>query len=243
VGSWTVSGNPRVAKGTTLLIGGDLSIWTTCGYTSGGWHADRHGQFVGSIDGGDGPCMPAKGDPTPAWLHSVTRYEADGSGFVLTTATGTVVARLSPGGRPTPGANLLPSLADPPTATPQIRAALAAPAPLPAALRPASAADLVGGWDAITQPPRGPRSRQSPGVVFGADGGYTASDGCNGTRGRWTAGDGSFVGTGGASTLIGCNNVNVGGWIASAASAGLDGNVLVLLDRSGHELGRLQPRA
>jgi len=69
---------------------------------------------------------------------------------------------------------------------------------------------------------------------------YEATDGCNQTSGRWAAGDaGSFIATGGASTLVGCDNVDVAGWFVRARNAGFAGTTLVLVDQAGHELGRL----
>jgi hypothetical protein len=241
VGSWLVSGDPHVTPGTVLRISDGLSLWSTCGYVMGGWRADRTGLFVGSIAGGDGDCVGTVRDATPAWLASVTRYAAAGDGFDLERKDGTVVVHLAPGGMPTPGSNLLPSLADPPVVTDVLRTTYAAPAPLPSSLRPATAVELVGTWDAIARPAPSPWQRATPGAVLRADGHYVSTDGCNTTEGRWAANDsGSFIGSGGFSTLVGCDNVDVGHWIASATGAGFDGAVLVLVDRSGKELGRLQ---
>jgi hypothetical protein len=44
----------------------------------------------------------------------------------------------------------------------------------------------------------------------------------------------------GPSTLIGCDNVPVGGWMTRARRAGLDGRTLVLLDAQGNPISRLQ---
>jgi hypothetical protein len=72
------------------------------------------------------------------------------------------------------------------------------------------------------------------------DGTWTSSDGCNGTDGRWTTGDGGRVlATMGATTQAGCSNVNVAGKLFTASRAAFDGTVLVLLDASGAETGRL----
>ena len=241
VGSWLVRDDATVEDGTVLRISDDLSLWASCGYVSGGWRADHHGLFVGHIDGGDGGCMPKQGDPTPAWLTSVSRYAPDGDGFVLQTADGATVVRLAPGGRPTPGSNLLPSLADPPTVTDPLRVALAPAGGLPSSLEPATPARLVGSWKAVAPAPSDGLARVTPpGVTLSAAGGYEATDGCNQTSGRWAAGDaGSFIATGGASTLVGCDNVDVAGWLVQARNAGFAGTTLVLVDQAGHELGRL----
>jgi hypothetical protein len=44
----------------------------------------------------------------------------------------------------------------------------------------------------------------------------------------------------GPTTAMGCDGAQVGSWIASAARAGFDGDVLVLVDADGHETGRLR---
>ena len=45
--------------------------------------------------------------------------------------------------------------------------------------------------------------------------------------------------TAGGSTQAGCNNVNVAATFFTASGAAFDGTVLVLLDASGTETGRL----
>jgi hypothetical protein len=80
-------------------------------------------------------------------------------------------------------------------------------------------------------------------VTFASDGSWSGSDGCNGQGGRWRLGTGGdLVTTTGPSTQIGCAGVPVGGWMARARQAGLAGKTLVLLDGTGHEIGRLVRR-
>ena len=137
-----------------------------------------------------------------------------------------------------------------------LRRMLAPAAALPAGLRPAAAADLVGRWVPGDRPEA--RSPRPPHVTFAADGDWTGSDGCNGQGGRWLAGPaGSFLAVAGPQTLMGCAPiaqpadaagrgvpvplpVDVGSWLTAASRAGLAGDQLVLLDRSGRELGRLR---
>jgi len=40
-------------------------------------------------------------------------------------------------------------------------------------------------------------------------------------------------------TLIGCDNIDLGSWVAHARSVGFDGETLVLVNANGAELGRL----
>ncbi|EXG82156.1 hypothetical protein [Cryptosporangium arvum] len=77
-------------------------------------------------------------------------------------------------------------------------------------------------------------------VEFADDGTRTGSDGCNGQGDRWTVTPTSPLATDGPSALIGCDGAPVGGWLAVTAMAGLSSGVLVLLDPTGAEEGRLR---
>ncbi len=242
VGSWHVTEAAGAEDGTVLSLGTELSLWQRCGYLMGSWRAGGTSLFAASLAGGDGACMPATGDPTPDWLRRASRYAVDGTGVALLAADGTTVARLRPGASPTPGTNILPSLAVPPVLTAELAAALAPAAPLPANLVPATRSQLVGAWvSALPRPSSGLSHDTTPGVTLAADGRYHATDGCNGTDGRWAADDhGAIVATEGPSTLIGCDSVPVGHWLAGATTAGFEGTVLVLVGRDGTETGRLR---
>jgi hypothetical protein len=242
VGSWLVTDAKGAEPGTVLRVADDLSLWQACGYLMGSWRAGGVSLFAASLDGGDPGCVPEKGDPTPSWLAAAADYAVDASGVTLLAADGTVVARLRAGGRPTPGPNLLPSLADPPVLTDALRTQLAAGKPLPSSLAPATRAALVGSWvSALPRPSSSGLSHDvTPEITLHADGTYTGTDGCNGTSGRWNADDsGALVVTSGPSTLVGCDNVAVGQWLAAATAAGFDGKVLVLVGKDGAETGRL----
>jgi hypothetical protein len=237
VGSWLLDA-PGVATGTVLRLGDDLSLWSSCGYLMGSWVADPAGLFVGQLDGGDGGCMTdvSGQGPTPAWLGKVVAFRLDGASAVLLDSSGAVAATLRPGGHPTPGPNLLPSLADPPTVSDQLRARLAAPAPLPAGLVAARPSQLIGYWVSAANPQlRGDADLAS-------DGSWKGTDGANGNGGRWSAApDGELVVSAGPSTLVGCSPgqcVDVDDWFVQASRAAFDGSTLVLLDASGKETGR-----
>jgi heat shock protein HslJ len=240
VGSWLVVDAAGAEPGTVLLIGEGLSLWQRCGYLMGSWRVGGVSLFAASLEGGDGSCFTSAKDLTPAWLADAADYAVGTTGVTLLARDGSVVARLRPGGRPTPGPNLAPSLADPPTLTPALKAWLAPAAPLPAALTAATRAQLVGSWVATGPRPSTSGMQHTPaGATLRDDGTYSATDGCNGTTGRWEADADGLVVTSGSSTLIGCDNVDVARWLGTATTAGFDGATLVLVDKDGHELGRL----
>jgi hypothetical protein len=237
IGSWSVTADGE-EPGTVLRIDGhNVSLWRRCGQLEGGWQADRSGLFVADLSGASESCHPEV-PYAPAWLRSAAAFDLRASGPRLLDADGTVVARLTPGGRPTAGPDMLASLADPPTVTAADRHAFADPAPVPSGLQPADRASLVGRW--LPLPADNVQRPQRPMLDLRADGTWTSSDGCNGTLGRWTTGDGGLVlATVGFTTQMGCTNVNVAATFFTASRAAFDGTVLVLLDANGKETGRL----
>ena len=151
------------------------------------------------------------------------------------------MARLRPGGRPTPGPDIAASEADPPVISDAEKAGLPGHVPaLPAGAVAADAASLVGRW--VPTDDDGQQRPVQPFVELRADGSYRASDGCNGTLGRWVSGrQGALLATSGAMTAVGCHNLYVAGYVAGAHAAGLtDDGVLVLVDDTGAETGRLR---
>jgi hypothetical protein len=276
VGLWSVREAAGEEPGAILRIGDDLSLWRECGHLFGFWRATAEGLFVANVDGGSNACYTGPAS-VPAWLRQAVGQRTVGPDRLLVDRDGRTLARLVPGGRPTVGADTVPSEGEPPVVTDELRRRLAPAVPVPAGLRPATADDLVGRWvpangtgarvprppndgsgAGVPRPPGGgtgagvPRppgggsggsGLQSAHAELRADGGWSGSDGCNGQGGRWVAGTaGSLLAVGGPQTLIGCENVDVGGWLTGAARAGLTaGGQLVLLDGSGRELGRLRP--
>ena len=116
----------------------------------------------------------------------------------------------------------------PPRVTVKTRQAYTPAAPLPAALTPVTREKLLGRWVPVDGPTG---AGQPPFLEFIADGRWRGSDGCNGQSGRWVAGqDGALLGTTGLSTLIGCDNVPISGWIGQARRAGFDHHVTKPVD-------------
>ncbi|HZB48415.1 MAG TPA: hypothetical protein VE547_04925 [Mycobacteriales bacterium] len=239
VGLWEVTGAEGEEAGAILRLADlRLSIWRDCGVLDGGWRADPAGLFLGGVTSWNDSCDLAP-DPQPAWLARVSGYRVTGTHRLLLDAEGATVARLVPGKRPAPRNDIADSESAPPVVTAELRAALAAPAPLPAGLRAATAAELARRWV-----PAAADDSDRPDAPFAqlrTDGTWTGSDGCNGTGGRWIAGaGGALLVLGGVQTAIGCDNVRVGGWLSDASRAGFAGDRLVLLDRTGAEVARLR---
>lgn len=255
VGLWTVesaSGRPTGERSVLRLAAGDLSWWRDCGVAFGTWRAgagllllDAGSSTVGSCpDSGSGSDSGSDAARTPTWLSRTVRYERDGDGWRLLDASGRQQAALRPGATITPRADVDASLAAPPTLDAAGRALLVDPAPLPAALQPASPATLGGRWTlaapASRTPARPTAGGKPPFLSVAPDGTWTGWDGCNGSSGRWLLGDGGrLLTTSGPHTLIGCEGVDLPGLWASAARAALAGRQLVLVDPGGRELARL----
>jgi hypothetical protein len=240
IGSWRLAQPTQEGDSVVQLDLGEVRVWRDCGILSGTWRANAYGQFVAYIAGHSGDCGTAD-IPIAEWLSRTTSFAVDGDARLLLDAQGEATVRLLPGAEPTPGPNLAPSEAEPPVVTDEIRRALAPAAPLPAQLDPVQPAALTGRWvpaDGSTS------SMDIPYVELAADGSWQGSDGCNGSQGMWTAGpDGALLAVSGAQTLIGCDGAPVGGWLVAASRAGMDGDVLVLLDAAGNEIGRLRHAA
>ncbi|MEU5724255.1 hypothetical protein ABZ783_20825 [Micromonospora sp. NPDC047738] len=237
LGNWTLAGVAEEPHGILRLAPDRIQLFGRCGILVGSWRADAGGLFVAAMFGSSGAeggpgCTNA--EPNPRWLQRVTSYRLEGDTPMLLDADGALVARLLPGATPTPGPYLAASEVAPPEITDEVRRQFAPAAALPATLTPAAGNRLVGRWVPVS----GPRRAY---VEFKADGEWRGSDGCNGHGGRWVVGSGgAFLATTGPSTLIGCDGVPVGAWLASSWRAGLAGETLVLLDARSKETGRLR---
>jgi hypothetical protein len=238
VGLWTVQAAAGEESGAILRLAASLSLWRTCGHLFGFWRAAPDGLFVAHIASRSEACYRTS-NTDPDWLRRAAGHRADGSDRLLVDRDGRTVARLVPGGRPKVDANTAPSEAEPPVLTDELRRMLSPAAPLPSGLQPASEADLVGRW--VRSDGAGAEAPRPPFVQLAADGSWNGSDGCNGQGGRWISGAaGSFLAVAGPQTLIGCDGADVGGWLSGASRAGIAGEELVPLDRTGRELGRLR---
>lgn len=221
LGSWILGGVTGEDGSVVRLALGEIEVGRDCGTIRGSWRANSYGLFVAYIWSGDCGLDVS----TPEWLSRATSFDVDGVERLLLDVQGNVTARLLPADEPT-------------VVTDEARQALAPAAPLPPALEPVRADALTGRW--VPAGSTGGRP-ETPHVELAADGSWRGSDGCNADSGRWVAGpDGALLAVGGAITLVGCDNIPVGGWLAGASRAGFDADLLVLLDAEGEELGRLR---
>lgn len=238
IGAWEVAETGETGEPgdhSIRLALGQLRVWRECGTVTGTWRAETSGLFVADTSGGSAGCTSAGEPAAPGWLDRASYFQLEGETPVLLDAQGELTARLLPGAELAPEPDLAASEVEPPEVTDEVREALAPAAPLPPELAPAGPDTLAGRW--------APADAGSPAYLeLAAGGDWQGFDGCNEFEGRWTAGsDGAIVAVMGPSTMMGCDNIPVGGWLAGAARAGLDGDVLVLFDLRGEEVGRLQP--
>lgn len=237
VGLWQVSraGEPA---GTVLRLSADqLSLVRPCGVLSGDWAADTDGTLLTHVTDGPAACRTGT-ELTPGWLVPPGGVKPDGKGgWLVNDREGTVVAQLTRTRDVTlpPGADQ--GLATPPTLDADAERRLAPAVPLPTGLEAATSRSIAGAWG----PAKATSKSGQPATLQLQDSGeWVGTDGCNTTKGRWTTGsDGRVLVTGGASTMIGCDNVPLPLWWQDAARAGLDGEQLVLLDAQGKEIARL----
>jgi hypothetical protein len=251
-GSWRIEGAAGEEPGAVLHLGAAwppvrgpelhghrLMLWRHCGQFHGLWKANPAGMFVGTVSAGSAKC-PNRDDParwTPDWLRRAVGYRIDAGDPVLLDANGDIVARLLAGGRPTPGPDIMSEMAEPPVLDDHTRRELTQPegAP-PAGLVPATPAQLYGRW--FPANPGGNRATNGF-LEVSADGSWQTSR-CDPSTGRWISDESGRVLTvsSGPAQLM-CSNP-AAGWLTEASSAFFDGQILVLLDSGGNELGRLE---
>jgi heat shock protein HslJ len=238
LGLWAVSGTDERGEVRLRLGAREFHAVLPCGGLFGEWKVNAAGQILMALAGTEGGCdqaYPESSGYLPGWLGGATSFRFEGGDAVLVDANGTVLARLSPREE----SDVAPVGPDDPAAIAAFRAASVDPAPLPGGLTPATSASLVGQWLPLVPKPGNPRPAS---LQINADGTWEGSDGCNGLGGRWAGGfAGLVMATAGIMTQIGCDNDLTPGMFAGATRAGLDGDVLVLVDGAGTEMARFRP--
>jgi heat shock protein HslJ len=237
VGRWFVDVTGQSPGTAAVIFGEGMTVFLPCGVLDGEWKAEgRQSLFVASLSGGDQGCFDSTGMKPVPWVTEAVAFRSSGDNRLLLDSAGATVALLRPGATPTVGSNRASSYAAAPTITDAMRAAAREPAPLPAEAKAPSAQELQRRWVPLDS------SNRKAHVTFDAGGQWGGSDGCNGSGGRFVLGaDGRLLATSGLSTLVGCNNSPLPGWVGQASRVGLVQGDLVLYDAAGKALGRAAP--
>ena len=105
----------------------------------------------------------------------------------------------------------------------------------------AAGAGLVGTWGTGKTYPT---VAMQPFVTFSADGGWSASDGCNQVKGTWKqSGPGALVVTSGPHTMMACEGAPLPTAVANTQTYKIDAGKLTLSDKSGKDLVILVPQS
>lgn len=238
VGMWRLTGVDGVGEKAWLRVAAEgFTLVDGCATVSGTWAAASSSAFVASVSSGS-PCDVDDGGDLvdQPWLENAVSYVVHDERAELLDADGQVVAALhDDGSAPPPGKPSNEDHSTVPELTPAQREVLDAPTTLPTDLAPVSGDELVGRWS-----PVGEKFATDPHVAFQSDGTWRATDGCNGLGGRWNVADSGLlvISSTEVLTLVGCEGSGVPIHAQSARRAGFDGDVLVLLDAAGTELGR-----
>lgn len=244
VNRWVVHA-PGVT-GEQLVLGdsidGGLVLYTPCGQLDGNWLADREGNFLARVFGGDQACYHTalnRGvDPNSVpWLDPARTFTLTDDGVELNDVAGKVLARLTPSHRLPPHS---PNASDGfrvAKLTPSLRATLDAAAPaLPVGVAPVTASSILGWWKPL-------QANVSPDAFlqFQPDRIAAGSDGCNSAGGQYAVTDaGSMLTISGPSTDVGCAIARVADEFSEIRRAGLDADGdLVVVDQKGKVLGKL----
>lgn len=206
------------------------SAW---GLAGGSWEANG-AAIVASVASAD--CQGAAD-----WVDGWSTYVLADGDWTVRDAGGSVVGRMVDG-------DATPELVPPELATQPGPSTVGSwfdePARLPEGLRPAEPADLVGRWVPATGDPGPDRAY----VELTAQGRWWGHDGCevHAGGGRWAVDAAGRLLKTEATPLnlldVECpGGTSTSSLISAGSRVGLDGGTLVLLHRTGAELGRLVP--
>lgn len=232
LGFWAVKEDGK--QTAVLRFGAELTMFLDCGALEASWKAAPDGGLVAYSASGDGHCFSKTGPVLPDWLNPTQGYRVDGDKRVLVDGAGATLVTLEPTSAPRIPSTMNPDYYGKEPTVSEARSNLVAEASeVPTALEPVTASTLTGTkWLA--------KDNAAAYLLFKEDGSFTGSDGCNGEGGRYALGQGGeILSVSGPHTLVGCNNSSAGAQLNQAARAARDGDQLVLLDASGHELTRL----
>ena len=218
-GDWTVT---DLADESTVSVTFDGAEWSTtypCGKAAGFW-VTAGSVFLAQLGSFDQSCL-VDGGFTVRWADLAVAFAQTATGWELLDANNAPVATLS-NRQPVSRVPEWPQLVQP--FAEQVTA-------LSTTL---SLDKLTGRWIPLVDDPG--RS-----FVEFSETTWGSTDGCNESGGKWSdLGDGYILTMGYPYiTQVGCENIPVEGWVSSARTAGFDGDILVLFDADGSELGSL----
>lgn len=233
VNLWRVSA-PGEADDTWLrLEAGSYQLWRECGVYTGEWEASGRA-FLATEPVSDTAACFGETDDSAAWLQGAATYRSEDDGWVLVDTEGRALAALTVDGAPEPIGAPEDAFAVPPVVDDATRFALAEPPLLPADLRPAERAELLGRWE-VEGTAAG--SDEGPHVELRPDGTWQGHDGCNWHGGMWAIDEGGrLLVTWGPSSAQECGDDDVPLGIFAATRAGFDGDALVLVGPEGDRL-------
>ncbi len=237
VGRWRVqdSADERVSV-ANVYADGRLELVLECGVIDGTWDGAVGGLFVGDLLPGRSSCYPndaSYADVTPYWVASANRFDVDGDRRIVRDAAGKIVVRLTPAAK-LPAA-IVKHLGEAPTVDAVQRAALDAGPVLPAGVRPAETAGVIGDWEYVGETPASSGWISGPSLGAETTGRYRAYDGCNKYTGSWALGGGALAQVINRGQDESCARLHpLGG-----AAIGMDGDVLVVYGADGGEILRL----
>ena len=232
VGTWRVSDAEGMEPDTWLRLDEEATVSFDCGNVGGTWTA-RDDAFLAQWQWSEVGCDFGNHNPVP-WLDEAAAYGMVDDSLVLLDADGKTVATLTDDGVP-PRAKTEPH--DPFSGdvemNERVRAAIRDSIPLPEQATPIES--LAGRW--VPSSGAGPTSAF---VKFG-ESGYTSSDGCNRSGGRWALGSsGSLLSTNIGTTFMACDDMySIDGLIGAAVAVGMVGDELTFYGPDGTALGSL----
>jgi hypothetical protein len=260
VGVWQLAADGEPEEAILQLGGPVLTVMRRCVSLSGTWAA-RGGLFLADMP--DGPdrvrthrsCPEDVDVPVPGWLTQAAAYARDGDGWRLLDRGGDEVATLRPGSYPGSAGGIVAVVDESsgpggrPGWAEHARLAAAPAEPLPADVRPATAAELAGRWE----PDLGEVPCDRPYLDLRPDGTWAGHGDADDFTGRWVLGAaGLALGTAsepGGGCAVGEEDPDlapgataVDAWMLRLARAGLRGDHLVLLDPYGAQLAELTRR-
>lgn len=225
--TWRVTGQGIDGDTWLRLVPGTAAVWRDCGLLEAGWAlgptailAWPHQWDTACDTAGDAPHE----DRLVPWLTAATSYRAAADGWQLVGADGTVLATLEHGTAPAEASARFTAMDDP-QGSYDPAFWTEDPAPVPAAMVPATVGDVVGRWSS--------GGAATPYLDLAAGGTWTANV-CSPYDGHWALdADGRLLVTSFGGPEGTCQDSPLVDLLIVTTRLALDGDHLVLLDHVG----------